>query len=226
MSHSVRSHLRIEIGAYDAVIRQFIPGYEEMLARVAGAVGSIGPGHVIDLGAGTGALSEAVLERCPDARVTLIDADPEMLEQARERLAPYAARARFLEASFYDPLPECDAVIASLALHHVPDMARKRALYGAVEAALRPGGLFANADVTMPADSAARDADYRVWADHLVACGIPEERAWRHFEEWADEDVYMPLEEELAALADAGLAAECLWRLTPATVMTGAKAVG
>ena len=32
-------------------------------------------------------------------------------------------------SSFDAPLPECDAAAASLALHHVPTMERKRALY-------------------------------------------------------------------------------------------------
>ena len=45
-----------------------------------------------------------------------------------------------------------------------------------------------------------------------MSCGIAEERAWRHFEEWAGEDAYFPLAEELAALADAGFSAEAPWR--------------
>ena len=223
MSHSVRSHLRIEIQAYDEAIRRFIPGYDEMLQIVSSEVLRLNPKHVVDLGAGTGALSLAVLECCPSAQLTLIDTDPEMLGQARIRLHSYAERTNFLERSFYGALPECDAVIASLALHHVPDMNKKKALYSSVEAALRPGGVFVNADVTMPADSQSRDADFRVWVNHLIECGISEDRAWQHFEEWAEEDVYMPLEDELAGLGSAALAAECIWRLTPATVISATK---
>ena len=43
MSHSVRSHLRLEIAEYDATIRRFIPGYEEMIAVAAEAVASVEP---------------------------------------------------------------------------------------------------------------------------------------------------------------------------------------
>jgi len=32
MTHSVRSHLRVEIAAYDETIRRFIPGYAQGLA--------------------------------------------------------------------------------------------------------------------------------------------------------------------------------------------------
>ena len=224
MSHSVRRHLRVEIEAYDKTIRAFIPAYEEMLARAADAVAEAQPKKVIDLGAGTGALAQAVLQRCEGAKVELIDADAEMLDQARERLAPFAARVQYTVRAFQGPLPACDAVVASLALHHVPTLAEKRTIFGAIHAALRPGGVFINADATMPADPSARQAEYETWAAHLVSCGIAEERAYSHFEEWADEDTYFPVEDELAALTDAGFDAACLWRVVPVTVIKAVKA--
>ena len=224
MSHSVRRHLRVEIEAYDKMIRAFIPAYEEMLARAADAVAETKPKKVIDLGAGTGALAQAVLQRCERTEVELIDADAEMLDQARERLAPFAARVQYTVRAFQGPLPDCDAVAASLALHHVPTLTEKRTIFSAIHAALRPSGVFVNADATMPADPSVRQAEYETWAAHLVSCGIAEERAWGHFEEWADEDTYFPVEDELAALTDAGFDAACLWRVVPVTVIKAAKA--
>ena len=224
MGHSVRAHLRVEVDAYDRAIPTFLPAYEEMIALAASTIAAAEPGYVLDLGAGTGALTLAILERCESCEVELIDVDPEMLDQARERLAPYASRTRFTERAFQGSLPACDAVTASLALHHVPTLDEKRTLYGAIHAALRPGGIFVNADVTVAAEPPDRDAEYQRWAAHLMSCGIAEERAWRHFEEWADEDTYFPLAEELAALADAGFSAEAPWRVVPSTVMVGVKA--
>ena len=223
MSHSVRRHLRVEIEAYDRSIRAFIPAYEEMLERAALAVAEARPRRVIDLGAGTGALAEAVLRRCEGAAVELIDADAEMLDQARERLAAFASRVTYSVRPFQGPLPSCDAAVASLALHHVPTLAEKREIFGAIHAALPPGGVFVNADATMPADPAARRADYESWAAHLVSCGIEEQQAWRHFEEWSGEDTYFPLEEELAALEEAGFDAVCLWRAVPQAVVRAVR---
>ena len=223
MSHSVRRHLRLEIEAYDKTIRTFIPAYEEMLARAADAVAKTQPKKVIDLGAGTGALAQAVLQRCKGATVELIDADAEMLAQARERLAPFAARVQYTVRTFQGPLPACDAVVASLALHHVPTLAEKRTVFSAIHAALHPSGVFINADATMPADPSARRAEYETWAAHLVSCGIAEERAYSHFAEWSDEDTYFPLEDELAALTDVGFAAACLWRVVPGTIVKATK---
>ena len=94
MSHSVRSHLRLEIDAYDDTIRKFIPGYEEGLTRAANEIAGAHPTLVLDLGAGTGALAEAVLEHECVGSVEAVDIDPEMLAQARIRLKRFGTRAR------------------------------------------------------------------------------------------------------------------------------------
>lgn len=46
----------------------------------------------VDIGAGQGWLSAAVLERFPNARLILLDGSPAMLAAARELLAPYGER--------------------------------------------------------------------------------------------------------------------------------------
>ena len=157
MSHSVRSHLSLEIDAYDDTIRKFIPGYEEGLTRAAKEIAGARPTLVIDLGAGTGALAEAMLEHERVGSVEAIDIDPEMLAQARIRLKRFGTRARFRRCSFDAPLPKCDAVATSLALHHVLTMERKLTLYERIYRALRLGGVFVNADVTISAHPVARE---------------------------------------------------------------------
>jgi len=223
MSHSVRQHLGVEIEAYDAAIRRFIPGYEEMLSIAALEADRDGPGLVLDLGAGTGALSEAILLASPDAEVGLIDVDTEMLSRARSRLEPFGSRARFLERSFLEPLPSCGGIAAALALHHIPTMPTKRALYRRAQEALGPGGVFVNADAAVPAEAKPREAILRMWVEHMASNGITEEEGYRNLEQWAEEDTYFPLEEELSAVADAGLEPECVWSQGPISVVVGRK---
>ncbi len=223
MNHFVRSHLRLEVDDYDDAIRKFIPGYEEGLTRAANEIARARPAFVLDLGAGTGALSEAMLEHDRVGSVEAIDIDPEMLARARVRLKRFGTRARFRRRSFDAPLPECDAVAASLALHHIPTMERKRTLYERIYRALRPGGLFVNTDVAISAHPATRERSYRLWAAHLVSCGIDEQRAYEHFDEWSAEDTYFPLDEDLAAMREAKFHAECIWRNCPNTLLVGRK---
>lgn len=223
MSHSVRRHLHVEIDAYDAEIRRWIPGYEAMLGEAAAAVASVSPGRALDLGAGTGALSAAILAHPGVGVVELLDVDPEMLDRARGRLSGAGERARFTLGSFADPLPPCNAAAASLSLHHIPRMEDKVALFRRVFEALSPGGVFTNADVMMPADGPGRDAGFRAWAAHMARSGIAEQQARAHFAEWAGEDTYFPVEDELAALTEAGFEARLVWREDPSTVLVARR---
>ena len=135
--HRVFAHLGLVARDYDAQIRRWIPAYETMIDVVVGLVPG---GDILDLGTGTGALAAAILDKRSDTRVTLVDIDPAMLEVARERVTPHAARVEVVTATFEGGLRPCDAVVASLALHHVADRDAKQRLYATIFAALRPGG--------------------------------------------------------------------------------------
>jgi len=223
MSHSVRNHLLLEISEYDATIRRWIPGYERMIDLAASAVASVDPRLVVDLGSGTGALAEAILQHESVGRVELLDIDPEMLAQARTRVARFGDRALCSLRSFDAPLPECDAFSASLALHHIPTIEAKTDLFSRAFAALRPGGVLVNADATMPVDEGEQEPLYARWVEHKVANGVDEARAWEQFAEWAEEDTYLPLTEELAALRSVGFEAEPIWNDGPIGVVVARK---
>ena len=229
MAHSVSSHLKLRVAEYDALIRRLVPAYPAMrpvqLDLLALALPDRGEGRrVLDLGGGTGARAAAIAEKCPGTTVEIWDTDPEMLAVARERCAPFGERVHYLARSFTEPLPPCDAVAACIALHHVKDMAVKGAIYRHIHAALRPGGIFVNADTAVCATPALRDHAFRLWADTMRPHGIDEQAAYAHFASWAHEDYYPPLITELRLLADAGFAEpECFWREAAAVVFGGVK---
>jgi tRNA (cmo5U34)-methyltransferase len=217
--HRVATHLGLAASEYDAAIRRYIPAYEEMIETVVAIVAALDAPQVIDLGAGTGALGAAILDRAPRALVSFLDIDPAMLEVARARVAAHGGRAELRRGSFDDALPACDAAVASLALHHVPELARKRALYARIHAALRRGGVLLIADVTVHESGAARDLVYRAWASAMAEHGIAATEAQALFAKWAGEDRYYPLAVELSLLSEAGFAEpECFWKRGPSTV--------
>jgi 16S rRNA (cytosine1402-N4)-methyltransferase len=74
------------------------------------------PGSVlVDATLGLGGHAEAVLTRCPQARVIGIDRDPSALERSRERLAGFGERVTLVHA-VYD---EIAGVLADQGLTHV-----------------------------------------------------------------------------------------------------------
>tara|TARA_B110000014_G_C20082648_1_gene565942 strand:- start:663 stop:1334 length:672 start_codon:yes stop_codon:yes gene_type:complete len=223
MLHSVSRHLRIKLGNYDQKIRQFVPGYETMLNTAAAMAAHVRPNHVLDLGSGSGGLSEQLLKYHEIGTVELWDIDEEMLERAKNRLSDYGDRTKFSVKSFHDPFPQCAAITACISLHHVLDLKAKTLLYRRAFDALDEGGIFVNADTAIPTSGPEKERLYRYWADHLIASGIKEDRAWKHFEEWAEEDAYFSLADELKALETVGFESHCVWREGPNAVIVGRR---
>jgi tRNA (cmo5U34)-methyltransferase len=224
ISMSVAAHLNINLDEYDARIRSFIPGYDLMIASAAESLRALPSPTplLVDLGIGTGALSQACLAVCPQARVLGIDEDRGMLDMARERLR--GAPAVSLElGSFIDvPLPACDAIVASLALHHIPTADAKRTLYKRCHDALRPGGLLVSADCFPAANDRLAQEQREAWLVHLQL-GYSRQEAEAFLSAWAKEDTYVPLNHELAWLKDTGFETETMYRSGCFGVVTALK---
>jgi trans-aconitate 2-methyltransferase len=91
---------------------------------------------VLDVGCGTGRVTEALLQLVPHGRVLAIDASAEMVELARRRLGDRADVwcEDALSLELREPV---DAIISTATLHWVPDHDR---LWPRLARALRPGG--------------------------------------------------------------------------------------
>jgi tRNA (cmo5U34)-methyltransferase len=229
-THSVERHLEVTPTEYDVEIRRFVPGYDTMLQEVIGALKEhlpMGPSRVIDLGAGTGALTERILAELPDVRVMLLDADAEMLARAESRLDGKRDRVQLMHGSFGEPFPHVHAAVASLSLHHVHDRAEKCAVYTNILGSLREGGILVNADATMPEATALATPLRRRWAAHLVANGDTEAQAFERFARWAMRDRYFGIDEEIEMMRESGFTEiDVRWRFGPTTVIVGRKVEG
>lgn len=220
--HSVSSHLRLDTAEYDRIIRTYIPHYDEsrrVQLDLLAAAGLPDAAVIVDLGGGTGSLAEAILERFPRVSVVVRDIDPAMLEQARGRLARFGARVELGVGAFLDPLPEADAVLCAFALHHVPDLRQKAQVYRGIRKALRAEGVFLNADaVSGPFWPMLREE----WAGFMAGQGFTLDQAYRNLADWAEEDTYFSVREEIGAMMEGGFTqAECFWRHGPIAVTGG-----
>ena len=160
-------------------------------SRALGALDRPSP-HLLDLGTGTGALAACCLRVRPDARVTAVDADPEILALAEQRLGRLGAGASFVRARFDEMvLPPCDAIVASLSLHHIRTADGKRQMYRRCRQAVGAAGVLISADCCPAADDRLASLQRAAWRDHLRLTYTDAE-ADAFFAAWADEDVYSP----------------------------------
>jgi ubiquinone/menaquinone biosynthesis C-methylase UbiE len=144
---------------YDPVVRATTREgrFKEMLLdQAAPAAGQ----RVLDLGCGTGTLAIQVKRREPGAEVVGLDADPEMLAQARAK-AERAEVELELAEGMSDELPFEDAsfdrVLSTLFFHHL-DPEPKRRTAREIARVLRKGGELHVADWGRPSDPAMRFA--------------------------------------------------------------------
>ena len=149
-----------------------------------------------------------------------LDVDSDILALARRRLGPRltALSGDFLSA----PLPACDVIASSFALHHVRTRTRKAGIYRRCFRALRPGGLFVIADCCVATDRRQRARDREAWRAHLERTYRPA-RAEGFLRAWAKEDVYFPLADEIDLLERAGFDVDVRWRRRSFAVVVGRK---
>lgn len=100
------------------------------------------PGRTwLDMGAGTGILTEIVIEHAAPQKIVGVDLSPEYIEVARQRVRD--ARAEFVVADAQSPIADAgsyDIAISGLVLNFVPDP--QQAVNRMAEA-VRPGGQVA-----------------------------------------------------------------------------------
>ena len=123
--------------------------YERFMGRWSRSVGAVfldwlappRDARWLDVGCGTGAFTEIILNTCAPAAVTAIDPAPAQVEHARQQ--PVGQRAEFRVADSQSlPFPDgaFDVVASALVINFVPD--RPKALREMLRVT-RPGGLVA-----------------------------------------------------------------------------------
>ncbi len=143
-------------------IRGAIPFFEAQLKTMMRLIEGLPAGAFLDLGCGDGILSSRILRAYPEARGTLLDFSPPMLEKARKALSDHGSNINFLKADLTSEdwpadvaragIETFDIIVSGYAIHHLPNEVKKR-VYGSVFSLLNPGGIFINIDhVSSPSE--------------------------------------------------------------------------
>ena len=193
---------------------------------------------VMDLGVGTGILSARVLKKFPNSKVTAIDGAEAMMDIATERLGPMADRLNWIIADFRQLPAETlvadsyDLVISSYALHHL-NAGEKLVLLKKVVCALKPGGWFLNADITVAEDESIEQRLQQLRVEGVTSrasasdkrfASVESTRAYLSQMQIAENDQPQTAAIDLKIIREAGLpAAEIFWKELNEVVIGGPK---
>lgn len=168
--------------------------------------------EILDLGAGTGLFSEFVLQKYPNAKITLVDLSQKMLDIAQKRFSSNE-NISIIQQDFTTFKGEklYDAVISSLAIHHLEDKA-KADLYNTIFALLKSGGIFINAEqVAGESEYFSRLYD-KEWRKKVEASDLSREEINASYER-IKLDKRSPVSTQIKWLKDAGFKeVDCLYK--------------
>jgi ubiquinone/menaquinone biosynthesis C-methylase UbiE len=145
----------------------FLPGYD-LLTRLLGMrpvydalvaqVDLFDGAQVLEIGCGTGNLTQRLKQAQPGAKLTGMDPDPRALARAGRKVG-HAPGIRF-DRGYAQELPYADGsfdrVLSSMMLHHLDDDVKAAAVAEAFRV-LRPGGSVHVVDIIGPHGASAQD---------------------------------------------------------------------
>jgi SAM-dependent methyltransferase len=169
--------------------------------------------RVLDLGTGDGRLLAHLQADRPEMLGVGLDFSEVMLEGARERFAG-DDRVELIQHDLDEPLPPLesfDAIVSSMAIHHL-EHERKRSLLAEVFELLEPGGVFANFEhVASPTE--------RLHAAFFAAIDEP-------LENEDPSDRTLDVETQLGWLREIGFDdVDCYWKWLEMALMIGVRPV-
>ena len=203
-----------EAAGYDRTAADTMPGYDELHQTLLWGI-PFSPTRrfrVLELGVGTGTLTARLLARYPHAELVGVDLSRRMIALGRTKVRRYRDRVTFLLGDLSDFPADVpyDAVVSSLAIHHLGDR-EKWALFRKVRRSLAPGGYFGDADDHLPEDPLF-DSRFGQVAQELVGTtkATALQRVWHEHERF---DHPCTLSDELAHLTSAGFShVDVPWR--------------
>lgn len=104
--------------------------------------------NILDVGCGTGALLELILEHLPDAKCAGLDLSPNMVQRAQDKLGNRANILLGDSQSLPFSNESFDVVVCNDSFHHY---SAPTAVLHEIYRVLRPGGVFLLGETTAPA---------------------------------------------------------------------------
>jgi tRNA (cmo5U34)-methyltransferase len=210
---------------YDAQRQHVIPGFDVFYGTAVWAADWPGSRPaILDIGAGTGLLSALLLEKYPNASLTLLDISEEMLRVAKKRFAGNK-NVHYItgDYSIMSLGGRYDLICSALSIHHLTHE-DKQGLYQRIYNALNPGGVFVNADQAAGETPALERKYMQYWDEFVLNGPLSDDEQVEILRRRATLDRNAKLSVQLKWLLDSGFSdVDVVYRNRTFVVLTGRK---
>jgi tRNA (cmo5U34)-methyltransferase len=190
---------------YDTQREYIIPEMRQFYGTAVWAAESKEPvPEILDIGAGTGLMSAWILQKFPQAHLTLVDIAENMLDIARQRFSG-REHTRYVVSDYSagELGGPYDLACSALSIHHLASE-NKRRLFKRIFLALKPGGMFVNADQADGETPYFRERYQEYWSEFLVSGPMTEAQHQEILKRRDELDRNEKLSDQLIWLRDAG----------------------
>ena len=198
---------------YDTHRRCFIPGFDDYYKNSLTLLKTYRNDfkNILDLGAGTGLLTNSIYQLYPDALYTLVDISNEMLKVAKERFSNLD-NFKYITGDYTKEIFEnnYDLICSALSIHHLAPEA-KISIYQNAYNHLEHSGCFINLDQFIASDTVINQIYEKWWLDFIDKSVITaeEKKAWLKRKEL---DIENSIEDTIQILKKTGFQkVECIY---------------
>jgi tRNA (cmo5U34)-methyltransferase len=224
----VKEHFEEAAGIFDQHVLKAVPFYKDMLDALILAMPFDNDRRirVVDLGCGTGTITQIIKKRFPNAAVTCVDFAENMIKIAKDKLNAFDDISYVVsDCRNFDFSAGFDAVISSLTLHHIRDEKEKKNLFKNVFDGLNHKGVFYLADLVLASNDYLQKLNMKKWADFQSTQCNPAEIQERE-KRYNTEDRPFVLMDEIEWLKDTGFCdVDVIWKYYHFAVYGGQKEV-
>jgi len=223
----IKQHFEAEARDFDGIILTLIPDYRRMVEALVAAIPfeSAAPLRAIDLGCGTGTMTQAVVDAFPNAHVTCLDLAENMIAMAQSKMADFPQVSYVLsDFKIFEFDGRYDVIVSSLALHHLATDDEKRRLYRRIYESLNTGGVFYNGDVVLASNEFLQKVYMGKWVEFMRRKVSEEEIEDKWIRKYQAEDRPAGLIDQMAWMADIGFAdVDVIWKYYNFAVYGGVR---
>ena len=208
---------------YDSQRKILIPFFEDYYESGIKYLSSNKFDKILDLGVGTGLLSQYLFKYFPHSQYTLIDISGKMLDLAKKRFKNLS-NIIYLEKDYSNNFPEgkFDLIASALSIHHLKDE-EKCKLYRKIFNSLNKNGFFLNIDQYKSPSRNINKKYIELWINDITKHKVTK----KDIESWIVRrklDKETTMENEMNKLNEIGFKeVECLFKYWKLGVIAGKK---